>query len=854
MSSVAESRHLCTPMITRLDGASARKIAAGQVITDLTSVVKELLENALDAKAATVTIRLINYGLDAIVVEDDGTGISLGGLVDTVKNELLDGATTPLLSSRATTKRRRDDLDDCAHALSEREGDDGHTNEARSACVAVEEDSSADPSLGFRGEALHSLASVSDVTVETRSVDTGLLTVRLSYDAASHTSRLEALRLRDMCGTTVTARHLFRHLPVRHREYVKNCRKQLSKAAGTMKQYAVSHPHIRLLMQHQETPTAAVVTLVSLTGSGDATRSATEAYGGLCISHMQHVNWALSFGSCSGLVSKVNGGGRLSSDHQVFSLDGRLVDLPRLGKALNDAFTQCLPNASQRLNVAFFLQLKTSPSLQYDVNLAPNKRKVLFAQEERLAGELYQCALLAFGSASQDLELDRGQRGAQLRAADARATKMTKLIRTPVSATSFTQFTFKRSKAEEAHTSGGGVSAGGVGTEGRERYLEVMDDSSSATISFPKLGSFLYGDGAGGDNGSGMDKDSERTESTPRLLPSSLSSSVDVEGDDEASNESGLSALAGTREDSNPPALNSTAEANGREDVFGGHSSTDSAEGARSDSVAVEVVRLSDEGSQQRGGGSCYYCLCPALSELVHEPFDGSADAAALTTLAGRCKRPSSRTLGAQTEDDLSHYFSKNSFKELRVIGQFNHGFIIAVLPNGDMFVVDQHASDEKYNYERLIRAYEAAPQPLVQPVSVAMSAHEVDLAVEHKVALQHHGFRVDRGGDDTKLLVYSLPVLPYDMVSASDVTELVQQLVQYGSITKPLRAVWHSMATKACRSSIMIGTPLTIKRMKLILERLSELHQPWNCPHGRPTLRLLCNIADLPRGGAPLR
>ena len=91
-------------MITRLDGASARKISAGQVITDLTSVVKELLENALDAHARTVRIRLVSYGLDEITVEDDGTGIPVGPVVDLETGKLHDNASTPLLSSRASTK------------------------------------------------------------------------------------------------------------------------------------------------------------------------------------------------------------------------------------------------------------------------------------------------------------------------------------------------------------------------------------------------------------------------------------------------------------------------------------------------------------------------------------------------------------------------------------------------------------------------------------------------------------------------------------------------------------------------------------------------------------------------------
>ncbi|KAK7196888.1 mismatch repair protein PMS1 [Novymonas esmeraldas] len=799
-------------MITRLDGASARKIAAGQVITDLTSVVKELLENALDAEASTVTVRLIHFGIDEIVVEDDGAGMSIGRLIDLETGAVMDGAATPLLSCRATTKQRQLDLG----------GDDvGDEN-------TVAATTEADASLGFRGEALHSLAHMSEVAVETRSADTGAFTVRLTYNSVAHTSHLEALRLRDSCGTTVTVRHLFRHLPVRHREFVKSCRKQLSAATNTARQYAVSHPRLRLLMQHQETPTSAVVTLVSLTGSGDPTRSITDAYGGLCISRMQHVDWTLSFGTLTGFVSKVSSGGRLSSDHQVFALDGRLVDLPRLSKAIGDAFTQCLPNASQRLHVAFFLQLRTNPSLQYDVNLTPNKRKVLLAQEERLADELYRCALQEFGLASQAIELSREQRIAQTHAADVRAADLTRLTRTPVSATAFTQFTFKKSKTDDAD-----ARDGGDGGEAR----------STAAMDLPKLGVLLYGDSASADGG----EDDAATDSTPCLLPSSSSrsSSSSADAGEEGGSSKSSSCSGGCCD-------RGCCSSGGGGGVDGGV-----ADVARADpALAVEVTRLSDEGGQRRSGGSCYHCTYPALSELVREPL--SSDALETTTLPAlpvKRGRGACRTLGAQTEDDLNQYFNKNSFKEMRVIGQFNHGFIIAVLPNGDVFIVDQHASDEKYNYERLVRAYVATPQPLVLPVSVAMDAHEVNLAMEHRLELLHHGFKVDRGGDDTKLLVGSLPVLPYDVVSASDVVELVQQLVDYGSITRPLRAVWHSMATKACRSSIMIGTPLTLKRMKLILERLGELEQPWNCPHGRPTLRLLGNLTDLSReGGMPLQ
>ncbi|KPI86202.1 mismatch repair protein PMS1 putative mismatch repair protein [Leptomonas seymouri] len=824
-------------MITRLDSASARKLSAGQVITGLTSVVKELLENALDAHAQTVKIRLVHYGLEEITVEDDGSGISMGPMMDIEAGVLRGGASTPLLCSRASTKHSdpmgevdRVALSSPAPFVSPLSSSlEQHSGGAlKSEPIEGDEEEVRDPSLGFRGEALHSLAQMSDLTVDTRSPETGPYTLRITYDHTTHMSHVAVSRFRDECGTTVTARRLFQHLPVRHREFTKNCRRQLSTAINTVKQYAVSHPHIRLLMMHQESSTSAITTLVSLTGSGDPSRSVTEAYGGLCVSRMQRVNWPLSFGEMSGLASKVDGGGRLSSDHQVFSLDGRLVDLPRLSKAISDAFAQCLPNASQRLQVSFFLQIKTNASMQYDVNLMPDKRKVLLSQEDRLADEVYRCALQEFSLASQSIELNRDQRMAQTKAADIRATELTKLTRTPVSATSFTQFTFKRPKLEE----------GTASDDGNGDWRSSV--TSAATMDLPKLGSFLYGDTA---EANALDAES----STADLLPASSSnfSSVARDEDDKVSSDSGEREVRSKGEDDRT--------ANGT----GGSGSLSPGMAAE----AVEVTRLSDEGGRLRSEGACHHCTFPDLAELVkvdllftgdgreeerQDTLDAPPSTSGIAQKPGQIPKSSARTLGAQTDSDLTQYFSKNSFKEMRVIGQFNHGFIIAALKNGDVFVVDQHASDEKANYERLMRDYVATPQPLVIPMPVAMDAHEVNLAMEHKEALQHHGFKVQRGGDDTKLLVCSLPVLPYDVVNASDVMELVQQLVQYGSITRPLRAVWHSMATKACRSSIMIGTALTMKKMKQVVGRLGELAQPWNCPHGRPTLRLLGNMADL--------
>ena len=74
---------------------------------------------------------------------------------------------------------------------------------------------------------------------------------------------------------------------------------------------------------------------------------------------------------------------------------------------------------------------------------------------------------------------------------------------------------------------------------------------------------------------------------------------------------------------------------------------------------------------------------------------------------------------------ELERVFEKSQFKQLKILGQFNMGFILARLDN-DLFIVDQHASDEKYNFERLTRTCQLNRQPLLQPQALDLTPSEV--------------------------------------------------------------------------------------------------------------------------------
>lgn len=210
-----------------------------------------------------------------------------------------------------------------------------------------------------------------------------------------------------------------------------------------------------------------------------------------------------------------------------------------------------------------------------------------------------------------------------------------------------------------------------------------------------------------------------------------------------------------------------------------------------------------------------------------------------------------------EAEEKLSLTISKTDFAKMKIIGQFNLGFILATRlsdpdseSTGDeLFIIDQHASDEKYNFERLQATTIVQSQRLVQPKTLDLTALEEEIVIENKSGLETNGFivNVDRSGETpvgSRCQLVSLPLSRETTFSLTDLDELVALLSEHpaGSVPRPSR-VRKMFAMRACRSSIMIGKTLTQQQMGKVVKHLGELDKPWNCPHGRPTMRHLCGL-----------
>ncbi|BGP25673.1 ATP-binding mismatch repair protein [Rhodotorula toruloides] len=219
-------------------------------------------------------------------------------------------------------------------------------------------------------------------------------------------------------------------------------------------------------------------------------------------------------------------------------------------------------------------------------------------------------------------------------------------------------------------------------------------------------------------------------------------------------------------------------------------------------------------------------------------------------------------------EATLSRVVSKQDFEAMEVIGQFNLGFIIArrnVVADAveecdkpevhdDLFIIDQHASDEKYNFERLQAETVIQSQRLLAPRSLGLPSADEITAMEHLELLRLNGYEIAVDEDaqiGERVKLVAQPVSKETVFDIGDLEELIHLVESRGGgeVVRPSKAR-RMFASRACRKSVMIGKALNANQMYSIIRHMGRMDQPWACPHGRPTMRWLAslNAASTPR------
>lgn len=311
----------------------AELIAAGEVVERPASVIKELMENAIDAGSSSVTVEIKNGGITYIRVTDNGCGISR----EDIRNAFISHATSKIST--------RDDL----YAIG---------------------------TLGFRGEALASIAAVSNVEVLTRTTEEETGT-RYCISAGEETLVDDA-----GCplGTTIVVRDLFFNTPARMK-FLKKDVSEANAVAGIVDKIALSNPDVSIRFIREGK--SALFT----SGSGDLKTAAYEIFGKDFADGLIEADYSFESVKISGLVSKPTKS-RPNRNMQFFFVNGRLVKSGTASAALSEAYKNSIMVGKFPYCV---LNITTAPGL-VDVNVHPAKIEVRFANERTVFSAIYYAA------------------------------------------------------------------------------------------------------------------------------------------------------------------------------------------------------------------------------------------------------------------------------------------------------------------------------------------------------------------------------------------------------------------------------------------------------------------------------
>ena len=182
---------------------------------------------------------------------------------------------------------------------------------------------------------------------------------------------------------------------------------------------------------------------------------------------------------------------------------------------------------------------------------------------------------------------------------------------------------------------------------------------------------------------------------------------------------------------------------------------------------------------------------------------------------------------------------TKDNVKEYEILGQiFGTYWIIGF--KDKMFLVDQHAAHEKVNYERMLARYksgEMLSQMVNPPVIISLSSAEEDIFLHYREYFEKLGFNIENFGGHE----YAMRAIPIDLFGCSDEKEMFVQILDELShetnLDRTPDVINYKIASMACKASVKGNTKMTKEEMEALLDELLTLDNPYNCPHGRPTI-----------------
>lgn len=302
----------------------ANKIAAGEVVERPASVVKELVENSIDANSTSIKVEIVEAGIGQIKVTDNGDGMTAADS---------EAAFLPHATSKIRTEN------DLFHVRT----------------------------LGFRGEALASIAAVSKLTIKTSTGDEAGVTLYLEGGKVTERKKSDARK-----GTEITVDQLFYNTPARLK-YMKSLHTELGHITDLLNRLALSHPGIRFEVLHNER------VLFKTAGTGDLLQVISQVYGMSVARMMLPIQFESLDFHMEGFIAKPEVT-RASRNFISTIINGRYIKSFPLSKAIIDGYHTLLPIGKYPIVI---LKIDMDPIL-VDVNVHPTKLEVRFSKDKEL--------------------------------------------------------------------------------------------------------------------------------------------------------------------------------------------------------------------------------------------------------------------------------------------------------------------------------------------------------------------------------------------------------------------------------------------------------------------------------------
>ena len=743
---------LAAPRISSIDKKSVHNICSGQVIVTLATAVKELVENSIDAEADSINIVFREHGLQGIEVSDNGKGIEKENFV---------GLTLKHFTSKI---KEFEDISDVS-------------------------------TYGFRGEALSSLCALGDLTVLT---STGSVGTHLTYDRQGNIKK-SCVQARPK-GTTIVIEKLFSTLPVRHREFSKNIKKEYHKAIDSLQAYAMIALNTRIHCLNIIKKRKQVI--FSTQGKSSVKENVIDILGASIFNNLVSIEFSTSIFEVYGFISKpLPKHGRGSADRQYYFVNGRPCDHDKLNKVVNQVF-----KSFEKFQYPICVLVIDVAKGKLDVNVCPDKRKLFIDNENDLIESL-----------SKHLESE------------------------------FQKYTGVYKEQNKAHVF--------------NIIAESCETNDAKSLQIKGESENVY-----------SKSDSDVSFSTQTIMPVHKNSNFDQFKSDNCKNEGfvkekydlyksrKLRKLSSPLQDKNIIQSSETFLSDNKEAKFHinfiqspkkmGICFEHNIKEANNEKITIfDTLKYPVEKFDE-----------PLVTHAVkHLPLHCSLKLIKDQSNIYRCIQASTHSdnmhfkhqivSSVDAENELEQQIEKDMFRKMNIIGQFNLGFIIVKLAS-NLFIIDQHASDEKYRYEFLKKVSKIETQKLLHPKSLNLNGAQEELLLSYEHVFNQNGFEFlcdEQKMPGHRVSLIALPRSESQIFDESDVEELLWLLSEDTSVNienlRPSK-VHRMFASRACRSAIMIGTALGSADMQKILDHMASMDHPWSCPHGRPTMRHLVDLS----------